>query len=367
MNSRKLEDLLKQVSPPDVSLPSSKAKLRRDLLNHPRYNPRPSWFRRMFPRMAMAGAPLLVLALVFFVLKFIPDEMSAHTRLQELETTYRGSLAADMVHYIKARFYGTHQKDSILLLLEQWRYKEEALRILLRREKTGEHISHLIVKGERIFLYNDQNSGARIKASRTGVKSSEPASKPGEKSQHAFSVAITPLKEKNGKKRVNVIISRDSLDIFGFASQLPGDIFSRLQADPGVTYAGSKTDDGIKLDIFERKSSPTIASYILEYRENLDQEVRRLLKELEERELKPGEEPDGFKVERIDVVEILRVKRHNGRIASLTRRSFREGKTIASHELNFLDEEFLPYDPAYFDEFAFGLHYHETKKNEVKK
>lgn len=369
MNSRKVEDLLKKVSPPDVSLPSSKTKLRRDLLNHPRFNPKPSWFRRMFPRMVLAGGPLVVLVLVVFIIKMIPDEMSAHARLQDLETTYRHSLVKDRVHYTKTRFESSQEKDS-KLLLEQWRYKNDALRIMLQREKTGEYISHLIVKGERIFLYNDQEAGAKIRASQSCVKTpqeQETKTTTPTKNQHAYSVSITPLADKNGKKRANVIISRDAFDIFGFASQAPGDIFSRLQADPDVSYAGTENHDGLVLEIFQRKSSPTIVSYLLEYKGDLDKEVKQLIQTMKEGEITSGRELDGFKIQRIDVVETLKVYRHDGHIASLTRRSSENGKSIASHELQFLVDEFLTYSPALFDQFAFGLHDFEITNKDMNK
>jgi hypothetical protein len=366
MKNRNIHDLLDKVKPPDVTLPASKAKLRRELLTDRRFNPKPSRFRRMFLKYALRTSPVFGLLLVLIIFNLIPGEMSAEARLHDLESTYRGSFVKGNVHYIKARFESSREHDS-MLLLRQWRYGKDMLRIMLQNENTLEFLSHLIIKGERIYLRNDKTSGAKINVDRSCDERLDREKSPGQTSSHAYSVIVSPVEEKNenGKKMVNVIISNDSFDIFGFASQAPGDIFSRLKSDPAVTYTGAETHEGVTLDLFERKTSPEIMSFLLEYKEDLDKEISRLVENIKKQLSQPDgiEVRDGFKAEKIDVKETLKVHRHSGRIASLLRISSRRGKTIARHELMFLDEGFLPYNPALFDEIAFRLDEYEMNQN----
>lgn len=372
MKNRNVEDLLKKISPPDVILPSAKEKLRRELLTSDQFKRRPTGFWQQMLGYAVKGVPVIVIVLVFILVQ-IPGKISATERLEKLEATYKGSIVENSIHYIKTRFENTWKPGEILIF-EQWRYGMESLRMLLTLEKTGDILSHLIYKKNKAFLYTDKKSEAKINVDATEDDTPTGANGQVVKDSEAYSIICAPVKNQPGddknKKKLNATISHDSLDIFGFTAQEPGNIFARLKSSPSITYAGTEAD---RLEVFERKTAPGIMSYIIEYEKGAEQELDALLQELRfgkirfpegsgtvfirDKTKKNGNH--GFKIEKVEVKEITRVNKFSGKIHSISRQSFYRGQPVVTHELIFLEEFFIDYDPMVFDENVFGLESHK--------
>jgi hypothetical protein len=362
--------MLEKVSPPGVILSSSKANLRRKLLNSKHFNRKP--LRHVFLKYALGIAPVLGVFLVVVISILMTGKMSAMERLESLESTYHSSFVKSSVHYIKALSCNSWNPDKSIIL-QQWRHQEDKLRIMLQNKSTGKIIGHLIAKGDQVYLRLDETSNAQIKVRKSREKKlpgeNDTAEKPCE--SKAYNVMMLPAENIPGrdkqKKIVSVIISEDTLDIFGFKAQDPAKIFTRLKSSPTVTYAGTEIEEktsetGIhfqrRLEIFERRSSPELRAYLLEYDKNLEDDVEKVLEKLRDSNANdPGDylKEDGFKLEKIEVLETTKVDKDTGKISSITYRSYHQGQEVTRNELTFLREQFLTYDPGLFDENLFQL------------
>jgi hypothetical protein len=305
-------------------------------------------------------------------------KMSAMERLESLESTYHNSFVSGSVHYIKALSSNTWNPDKSLIL-QQWRHGEDKLRIMLQNKDTGKIVGHLIAKGEQVYIRFDETSNAKIKVNKSRKNKlpceNDTAKKPCE--SKAYRMMILPVENIPGrdkqKKMVNVIISKDTLDIFGFAAQDPAKIYTRLKSSPTVTYAGTEIEEKTtatgapfqrRLEIFERRTSPELRAFLLEYDKNLEDDVDKALEKLRDSsaaDLGNLLKEDGFKVEKIEVLETTKVEKDTGKISLITYRSYRQGQLVTMHELTFLREQFLPYDPGLFDENLFQLEAYDMK------
>jgi hypothetical protein len=368
MKPRNGKEMLGKVSPPGMILSSSKANLRRKLLTGKHFNRKP--LRRVFLKYALGIAPVLGIFLVVVISILMTGKMSAMERLEYLESTYHSSFVSGSVHYIKAlssNSWNPHKS----LILQQWRHEEDKLRIMLQNKDTGKIVGHLIAKGDRVYLRLDETSNAIIRVNKSWENKLPCESK-------AYNVMMLPAENIPGrdkqKKMVSVIISEDTLDIFGFAAQDPAKIFTRLKSSPSVTYAGTEIEEKTgetgthyqkRLEIFERRTSPELRAFLLEYDKNLEDDVDKVLKKFRDsnaNDLGDYLEEDGFKVEKIEVLETTKVDKDTGKISSITYRSYRQDQLVTRHELTFLREQFLPYDPGIFDENLFQLEAYDFEK-----
>jgi hypothetical protein len=140
-----------------------------------------------------------------------------------------------------------------------------------------------------------------------------------------------------------------------------------------VTYAGTETEEKTsetgthfqrKLEVFERRTSPELRAFLLEYDKNLEKDVDKVLNKLRDSKASRPEDyikEDGFKVEKIEVRETTKVDKDTGKISSITYRSFHQGQLVTRNEMTFLRERFLPYDPGLFDENLFQLEAYDMK------
>ena len=376
MKPRNGKEMIEKVSPPEMIISSSKANLRRKLLNSKHFNRKP--LRQVFLKYALGIAPVLGVFLVVVISILMTGKMSAMERLESLESTYHNSFVSGSVHYIKALSCNSWNPDKSLIL-QQWRHEEDKLRIMLQNKDSGKTVGHLIAKGDQVYLRLDETSNAKIK-----VNISRESKLPGEDNtakkpceSKAYSVMMLPVENIPGrdkqKKMVSVIISEDTLDIFGFKAQDPAKIFTRLKSSPTVTYAGTEIEERTtgtgapfqrRLEIFERRTSPEIRAFLLEYDKELEDDVDKVLEKLRDSNTTdPGDylKEDGFKVEKIEVLETTKVDKDTGKISLITYRSYRQGQLVTMHELTFLREQFLPYDPGLFDENLFQLEAYDMK------
>jgi len=367
MKPRNGKEMLEKVSPPEMILSSSKANLRRELLNSKHFNREP--LRQVFLKYALRIAPVLGIFLVVVISILLTGKMSAMERLESLESTYHSSFVRGSVHYIKALSSNSWNPDKSIIL-EQWRHEEDKLRIMLQNKDTGKIVGHLIAKGDQVYLRLDETSNAKISVRKSGENKSPCESK-------AYNVMMLPAENIPGrdiqKKMVCVIISEDTLDIFGFKAQDPAKIFTRLKSSPTVTYAGTEieertTETGThfqrRLEIFERRTSPELRAFLLEYDKNLENDVDKVVKKLRDsnaNHLGDYLKEDSFKVEKIEVLETTKVDRDTGKISLITYRSYHQGQLVTRNELTFLREQFLPYDPGIFDENLFQLEAYDMK------
>ncbi|NIM12622.1 MAG: hypothetical protein GTO45_10955 [Candidatus Aminicenantes bacterium] len=370
MKPRNGKEMLEKVSPPEMILSSSKANLRRKLLNSKHFNRKP--LRRVFLKYALGIAPVLGIFLAAVISILTTGKMSAMERLEYLESTYHRSFVSGSVHYIKVLSSTAWNPDKSVIL-QQWRHGEDKLRIMLQNKNTGKILGHLIAKGEQFYLHLDETSNAKI---RVKVNTSRENKLPCE--SKAYSMMMLPVENVPGrdkqKKMASVIISEDTLDILGFKAQDPAKIFTRLKSSPTVTYAGTEIEERTtgtgtpfqrRLEIFERRTSPEIRAFLLEYDKELEDNVDKVLEKLREsnaNDLGNFLKEDGFKVEKIEVVETTKVDKDTGKISLITYRSYRQGQLVARHELTFLREQFLPYDPGLFDENLFQLEAYDFEK-----
>ncbi|MCP5047520.1 MAG: hypothetical protein GY940_10135 [bacterium] len=374
----KIDEMLENLSPPDAALPAAKAMLRRELLNSSHFKPKPPV--RVFRKYALISVPVLGVFLLMVVLKFTQGEMSAMARLEYLESTYYKSFISDTVHYLKARFSETVKTEGHVVV-EQWRYGADKVRILLKYQESQKIVGHLILKGKQAFLWLDEDSEAKILVTgKQGEDCTEKDDNTEEVTNNAYSTMVVPVENipagKPGIKQVVVIISKDSIDLFGFATSDPAKIFSRLKASPDLAYAGTDTltDSRGKrrLEMFERKTSQDLRAFLVEYNEELEKDlevlVEKLLKQRIEFHSQSGDnlnrdgtdaeiyaDKGGFEIEKIDVVETTKVDKDTGMISSIIQQAYRRGKPMAKHELTFLKEQFLVYEPGIFDENRFQL------------
>ncbi len=369
MKSRNAKEMLEKVSPPEMILSSTKANLRRKLLNSKHFNRKP--LRQVFLKYALGIAPVLGIFLVVVISALMTGKMSAMERLESLESTYHSSFVKSSVHYIKALSSNSWNPDKSIIL-QQWRHQDDKLRIMLQNKSTGKIIGHLIAKGEQVYLRLDETSNAQIRVRKSGESNLPCESK-------AYNVMMLPAENIPGrnkqKKMASVIISEDTLDIFGFQAQDPAKIFTRLKASPTVTYAGTELEEKTsetgthfqrKLEIFERRTSPELRAFLLEYDKTLENNVDKVLEKLRDPNANhPGDylKEDGFKVEKIEVLETTKVDKDTGKISSITYRSYHQGQEVTRNALTFLREQFLPYDPGLFDENLFQLEKYDFEKN----
>jgi hypothetical protein len=362
-----VKEMLEKVTPPGIILSSSKANLRRKLLNSRHFNREP--LRQVFLKYALGIAPVLGIFLVVVISTLMTGKMSAMERLESLESTYHSSFVRGSVHYIKALSSNSWNPDKSIIL-EQWRYEEDKLRIMLQNRDTGKIIGHLIAKGDQVYLRVDETSNAQIRVRKSGENNLPCESK-------AYNVMMLPADNIPGsdkqKKMACVIISEDTLDIFGFKAQDPTKIFTRLKSSPTVTYAGTETEEKTsetgthfqrKLEVFERRTSPELRAFLLEYDKKLEKDVDKVLKKLRDSKashLADYLKEDGFKIEKIEVLETTKVDKDTGKISSITYRSYHQGQLVTRNELTFLREQFLPYDPGLFDENLFQLEAYDMK------
>jgi hypothetical protein len=370
MKPQNSKEMLEKVSPPEMILSSAKANLRRKLLNSKHFNRKP--LRRVLLKYALGIAPALGIVLAAVISILTTGKMSALERLEYLETTYHRSFVSGSIHYIKVLSYNTWNPDKSLIL-QQWRYGDDKLRIMLQNRDTGKILGHLIAKGERVYLDLDETSNVKIKVNKSRENKLPCENNTAKKSYEskAYSMMMLPVENIPGrdkqKKMVGIIISEDTLDILGFKTQDPAKIFTRLKSSPTMTYAGSEIEERTsrtgtpfqrRLEIFERRTSPEIRAFLLEYDKELEDEVDNVVEKLRDsNENDPGNllKKDGFKVEKIKVVETTKVDKDTGKISLITYRTYRQGQLLTRHELRFLREQFLPYDPGLFDENLFQL------------
>jgi hypothetical protein len=361
MKPRNVEDLLKQVSPPDVALPTSKAKLRHELLQSDHFKRKP--LRQRFFKYALRLAPVMGLFLLLILFKFMPDEMSAVERIEHLETAYRSGLVSDMVHYLKVQSSEVVDEKS-KIILQQWRYGKDMLRILLQYENNDNIVGHMILKGERAFLWLDKTSEAKICISRQPDKEISPGETKEKHVSRAYSSQVIPVKNQPtddpNKKQVCAIISRDSFDIFGLAASDPTTILTRLKNSPTVIYSGTEKNGNRSLELFERRTSDEIRAFLIDYDKKLEKDAEAVLVTLVHQETLGSSQgykvlAKGFRIETVDVREITKVDKATGMITSISYQAFRKGKMLAEHRLNFLKEQFVPYRRALFDEHLFRL------------
>lgn len=369
MKPRNAKEMLEKVSPPEMILSSSKANLRRKLLNSKRFNRKP--LRQVFLKYALGIAPVLGISLVVVISILMTGKMSAMERLESLESTYHSSFVSNSIHYIKALSCNSWNPDKSIIL-EQWRYQEDKLRIMLQNKSTGKIVGHLIAKGDQVYLRVDETSNAKINVRKSGENKLPCESK-------AYKVMMLPIEnipDRNKQKKMDsVIISEDTLDTFGFKAQDPAKIFTRLKSSPTVTYAGTEIEEKTtktgthfqrRLEIFERRTSPELRAFLLEYDKNLEDDVEKVLEKLRAsnaNDLGDYLKEDGFKVEKIEVLETTKVDKDTGKISSITYRSYHRGQEVTKNELTFLREQFLPYDPGLFDENLFQLKAYDFEKN----
>lgn len=367
MKPRNGKEMLEKVLPPEMILSSSKTNLRRKLLTGKHFNRKP--LRQVFLKYAWGIAPVLGIFLVVVISILLTGKMSAMERLESLESTYNSSFVGGSVHYIEALSFNSRNPDKSLIF-QQWRHGEDKLRIMLQNKDTGKIVGHLIAKGDQVYLRLDETSNAQIRVRKSGENMLPCESK-------AYNVMMLPVENIPGrdkqKKMVSVIISEDTLDTFGFKAQAPAKIFTRLKSSPTVTYAGSEIEERTsgtgthfqrRLEIFERRTSPELRAFLMEYDKNLEDDVDKVLKKLRDSNANhPGDslKEDGFKVEKIEVLETTKVYKDTGKISSITYRSYHQGQLVTRNELTFLREQFLPYDPGLFDENLFQLEAYDMK------
>ena len=369
MKPRNAKEMLEKVSPPGMILSAPKANLRRELLNSKHFNRVP--LRQVFLKYAWGIAPVLGIFLVVVISILMTGKMSAMERLESLESIYHSSFVSGSVHYIKvlSTYPGNPDKS---VIIQQWRHEEDKLRIMLQNKNTGKVLSHLIAKGGQFYLRIDDTSQAKIKVNKSQENQSPCES-------NAYSMMMLPVENipgsDNQKKMASVIISKDTLDIFGFKAQDPAKIFTRLKSSPSVNYAGAEIDERTteigtplqrRLEIFERRTSPEIRAFLLEYDKNLEDKVNRVLEKLRDpnaNDLGNFLKEDGFKIEKIEVLETTKVDKDTGKISSITYRAYRRDQVLTRYELTFLREEFLPYDPGLFDENRYQLEAYDIEKS----
>lgn len=371
-NTRRIETLLEKMSPPDVELPEAKAQLRRKLLDLDRIKRKNPDFSRLLFKYALGGVPVLGILLVVIVFRFIPGEMSAMERLDDLESTYRNARVSGAVHYLKLQ-YTNNRHNEKEVVLHQWRHGTEKLRIMIQSSATGVTLGHLIMKGTRAFLWQDAASGATIAVgSQTCADNSSAVDERGEKNSSAYSTMAIPIKKLpgvvSGKKAVNLLISRDSLGIFGFTDQDPANVYLRLKSSANVIYNGTEiSGDHRELDIFQRRNSHGIHSYLLVYDKKREERLESVIQKIHCGEIRFSPDSgqiareDGFRIEKIKVVETTRVDRQTGKITLISHRSYWREHMIAAHDLLFLNERFLEDDPTIFDEYLYRLDSHEIE------
>jgi hypothetical protein len=378
MKIEKSIEMLKKVKPPEIFLELSKAKLRQQLLDNKHFKKKPLRKRHYIFRYAFSTAAVIGIVMAFVLFKFLPREVSAKELINNLEAVYNNSFVADKIHYIKTLFK-TKGEHFGSYLMETWKYQENMIRIMFKNETNDKIIGHVMYKENKKYELQtgkkDSNYKTRIVKKDLG---------PGricadEKTIKAYRIMVFPTKNSDKttgkKKKVNILMIKDNFDVFGFCSQTPRNIFDKLKADPYVEYIGSEIDINThkKVVILERKSSPDVKSFQLEYEDDIQTEMNWFIDKLRKKEIKLRVDPDSkipleksesngnLKLERINVVETTKIEKETGKIFRITYSLYKKDKLMDKYELTFLEDRFVDYDPEIFNHRAFGL---KIKKNE---
>ncbi len=372
MNIEKSIEMLKKVNPPEIFLELSKAKLRQELLDNKHFKKKPLRKRHYIFRYAFSTAAVIGIVMFFVLFKFLPREVSAKELINNLEAVYNSSFMADKIHYIKTLFK-TKEEPFGSYLMETWKYQENMIRVMFKNETNDKIIGHVIYKENKKYKLQTGKKDFNYK-----IRIVKKDSGPGricadEKTVKAHRIMVFPAKNSDKtagkKKKVNILMIKDNFDIFGFCSQTPRNIFDKLKSDPYVEYIGSGIDTNThrKMEILERKFSPDVKSFLLEYEDDVQTEIDWFIDKLRKKEIKLCADPDSkipsekpghnrnLKLEKIDVVETTKIDKKTGEIFQIKYSLYKKDKLIDRYELSFLEDRFINYNPEIFNPNAFGL------------
>lgn len=364
MKDRELDNKLKSVDLPQVSLPGPKARLRRELMSSPHFEQRSARMRIFGHVRYVLTALTAVIVGVFVVIQFLPKRSSARALINTMETAYESSVVSDAVHYIRQTLTlpRGHNFD-----VEQWLYLEEGkIRVRLEDKTTGDVIAHSIITGGEAYNLNSTTGRAHSRI-KHGDKPHDPAHCHGRMLTVVF-MRLNEEDEWGDETVVRAFVMDGGFDRDQFVNKTPRAIVSDLAASPDITYVGASVEPQInqKIEVLERRNAATLP-FTLEFQAKHIEKVKWFLNsviseeislEIDSRFVEFLEKNDligEVQMKPIESVEKIEIIAESSRIHRVTLTIFESGTEAYRAERVFIEDRYLPYSPETFDPVLHGL------------
>ncbi|MCB0291111.1 MAG: hypothetical protein KDH97_12715 [Calditrichaeota bacterium] len=365
MKPEKLADILRKTIPPQVHLPAARAALRRELLNSPYYRQREA--RRRVKRYLLSALATLAVLLAFLIPNLIPREMTAGEIIHNLETAYARAGDFPGIHYLKMRVEVVSTQLSAMIE-EKWihdNYRE--FRVLTRAADSGEILGHTIIRNDSTYRRPEDRLvyDIRLDIAETdsAVETTGDAAPEIETAESDFDVRMYPLAPRPGsapeETELQILFTRYSFNFESLSRQTPWDVIARLKQHPAVHYAGTVRDSlsGEQREVLEIRRHA--GGFMMRLRGNAvdHRAIRRItdrLNEIDDNSAEPLQ-IDSYRLYPLFLIERIEVDAAENRIHRVTRLLRRDDRVYERSAIIFIDDAFLPYDPAIFDPGRFGL------------
>jgi len=370
---KEINDLFKKMTPPDFVLPEEKARLRRELLNSPRFktNSAPGHVGSFQLRYVLGAGVALALAAVLIVLSLTPDRISARELVRDIKDVYEQADIAGKVHHLRFIF---KTADREAFVEEKWVYPDLGkVRVLHREAETGEISGHTIVDGEH--TYSPENSQFKVKyrienSGQPSVTTPQSATQTIRRTQ---SILIQPAPGQkttsDGKRIMQAYIMTDAFNYDAFERQSPREVVSNLMASSSVDYLGTEFDKplGGKLDVLIKRSRARSFSLTLEFSEDRLPEVGWFCERLKSDDISlfmdsPGlafldekEISSAATWKTVETVETIKVFSDSKKIRQVNLSIREDGQETYRAEKIFLEDEYVDYSASLFDPESYGL------------
>ena len=358
MSKNKIENILTDIELPDFILPTSKERLREELLEKAELNFKKKMHKQKRIKYLSSIAATIILVL-FLLLELPTQTISAKEIAQNLEKTYLNTYKKANIHYFKKLFKSIKKNSSFIM--ESWKYNKDLIRVQFKNKNNGQLINHTIINKHKTYELINPASKLKLKIRHFNKGKHYNKDKNRSVQMKKIKIVINKLKEKNKNKRAKVLIIKDSPDIINFSSQVPENIYSKLKSNPLVTYKGSKYDQstGKEMEVFEKKTLLNYRSYIIEYENNLDEKINWFLRKLNEKQIKLSDTGKGSdkdnKNKTLIAIETTKINKISGRIISINYSLFNNSELIHQYELIFLEDKFIKYDKSIFNPDLYKL------------
>ena len=364
MTDEELNRKFKDSDLPHITLPSAKARLRRELLTSPHFEERAGRIRS-FARVRYALTALAAIAIAtLVVIQFIPERLSAKGLIRTMEAAYSSHVVEGAVHYLRQSLALPRDRR---FEVETWIHPEEnKIRIRLKDATADLVMAHSIIESGRVYglpTATDRKSGS--------IKGVPHGSQKPSHGGTAMTVVIMRLDaddEFSDETMVRILAMDDGFSGDQFAKKTPRAVVADLSQSPDVTYAGATFDSesGQRLEALERRNAAAMP-FTLEFPMKHLKKVEWFLSSVVSKEisfemdvrfsefLEQNDLEGEVKIKPIESVETIEVFAETSRIHRVTLAIFEQGVETYRAEKTFLEDRYLSYEPDMFSPEHHGL------------